>query len=78
MTVEGEPIISYKGGIDGFEATAVESDEKIDTTRYHPKFFVTDDICIGLQILDYTTIPMLASLIYLDHVTKIGILKPAL
>ncbi|GLT70050.1 hypothetical protein SLA2020_421510 [Shorea laevis] len=30
--VEGEPIISYKGGVDGFEATAVESDEKIDTT----------------------------------------------
>ncbi|RYR62648.1 hypothetical protein Ahy_A04g020354 isoform A [Arachis hypogaea] len=32
VTVEGEPIISYTGGIDGFEATAVESDEKIDTT----------------------------------------------
>ncbi|XP_060172190.1 subtilisin-like protease SBT2.5 [Lycium barbarum] len=33
VTVEGEPVISYKGGIDGFEATAVEeSDEKIDTT----------------------------------------------
>lgn len=32
VTVEGEPIISYKGGVDGFEATAVESDEKIDTT----------------------------------------------
>ena len=34
VTVEGEPIISYKGDIDGFEATAVESDEKIDTSRY--------------------------------------------
>jgi hypothetical protein len=34
VRVEGEPIISYKGGVDGFEATAVESDEKIDTTRY--------------------------------------------
>jgi len=32
--MEGEPIISYKGGDNGFEATAVESDEKIDTTRY--------------------------------------------
>ncbi|KAL2338678.1 hypothetical protein Fmac_013124 [Flemingia macrophylla] len=32
VTVEGEPIISYTGGIDGFEATAAESDEKIDTT----------------------------------------------
>ncbi|KAL5149471.1 Subtilisin-like protease SBT2.6 [Glycine soja] len=31
VTVEGEPIISYTGGIDGFEATAVESDEEIDT-----------------------------------------------
>lgn len=34
VTVEGEPIISYTGGIDEFEATAVESDEKIDTNRY--------------------------------------------
>lgn len=34
VTMEGEPIISYKGGDNGFEATAVESDEKIDTTRY--------------------------------------------
>lgn len=34
VTLEGEPVISYKGGVDGFEATAVESDEKIDTTRY--------------------------------------------
>ncbi|KAM5553710.1 subtilisin-like protease SBT2.5 [Rosa sericea] len=32
VTIEGEPIISYRGGVDGFEATAVESDEKIDTT----------------------------------------------
>ncbi|KAJ7955834.1 Subtilisin-like protease [Quillaja saponaria] len=31
-TVEGEPIISYRGGVHGFEATAVESDEKIETT----------------------------------------------
>ena len=33
VTVEGEPVISYKGGVDSFEATAVESDEKIDVTR---------------------------------------------
>ncbi|KAK6944602.1 Peptidase S8 propeptide/proteinase inhibitor I9 [Dillenia turbinata] len=32
VTVEGEPVISYRGGVNGFEATAVESDEKIDTT----------------------------------------------
>ncbi|XP_057467817.1 subtilisin-like protease SBT2.6 [Actinidia eriantha] len=32
VTVEGEPVISYTGGVDSFEATAVESDEKIDVT----------------------------------------------
>ncbi|XP_028774151.1 subtilisin-like protease SBT2.5 [Neltuma alba] len=32
VTIEGEPVISYTGGLDGFEAIAVESDEKIDTT----------------------------------------------
>ncbi|ESQ50535.1 hypothetical protein EUTSA_v10022560mg [Eutrema salsugineum] len=32
VTMEGDPIISYKGGENGFEATAVESDEKIDTS----------------------------------------------
>lgn len=36
VTVEGEPVISYRGGVDGFEATAVESDDddhKLDSTR---------------------------------------------
>lgn len=35
VTLEGEPVISYRGGVSGFEATAVESDsdEKIDVTR---------------------------------------------
>ncbi|KAH6798964.1 subtilisin-like serine protease 3 [Perilla frutescens var. frutescens] len=34
VTVEGEPVISYRGGTSGFEATAVDSDsdEKIDVT----------------------------------------------
>ncbi|XP_034699683.1 subtilisin-like protease SBT2.5 isoform X1 [Vitis riparia] len=32
VTVVGEPVISYKGGVPGFEATAVESDETIDVT----------------------------------------------
>ncbi|KAF7806661.1 subtilisin-like protease SBT2.5 [Senna tora] len=32
VTIDGEPVISYTGGVDGFEATSVESDEKIDTT----------------------------------------------
>ncbi|KAK9055277.1 hypothetical protein SSX86_026359 [Deinandra increscens subsp. villosa] len=30
VTIEGEPVISYKGGVSGFEAIAVESDEKLD------------------------------------------------
>lgn len=38
VTMEGDPIISYKGGENGFEATAVESDEKIDTSRYSDSF----------------------------------------
>ncbi|CAM8891846.1 unnamed protein product [Rhodiola kirilowii] len=28
--MEGEPVISYQGGLDGFEATAVDTDEKVD------------------------------------------------
>ncbi|KAK3033295.1 hypothetical protein RJ639_033226, partial [Escallonia herrerae] len=32
VTVEGEPVISYRGGVNGFEPTAVEADEEIDVT----------------------------------------------
>ncbi|KAI7739753.1 hypothetical protein M8C21_026535 [Ambrosia artemisiifolia] len=32
VTIEGEPVTSYRGGVSGFEATAVESDEKLDVT----------------------------------------------
>lgn len=39
VRVEGEPVISYKGGVDGFEATVVESDEKMDVNRYSVFFF---------------------------------------
>lgn len=39
VRVEGEPVISYKGGVDGFEATVVESDEKMDVNRYSGFFF---------------------------------------
>ena len=57
VTVEGEPIISYKGGIDGFEATAVESDEKIDTTRYLSKNFVSSEklLCMEFKIVVETS-----------------------
>lgn len=34
VTIEGEPVISYKGGVNGFEATALEDDEKLDVARY--------------------------------------------
>lgn len=34
MTIEGEPVVSYKGDVDGFAATADEFDEKIDVERY--------------------------------------------
>ncbi|XP_023757650.1 subtilisin-like protease SBT2.6 isoform X1 [Lactuca sativa] len=32
VTIEGEPVISYTGGVSGFEATAVEADETLDVT----------------------------------------------
>ncbi|KAK9099747.1 hypothetical protein Scep_023177 [Stephania cephalantha] len=32
VTVEGEPVVSYRGDLAGFEATATDSDEKIDVT----------------------------------------------
>ncbi|KAL4590065.1 hypothetical protein LXL04_002984 [Taraxacum kok-saghyz] len=32
VTIEGQPVISYTGGVSGFKATAVESDETLDVT----------------------------------------------
>ncbi|KDP27456.1 hypothetical protein JCGZ_19817 [Jatropha curcas] len=32
VTMEEEPVISYRGGVPGFKATAVDADEEIDTT----------------------------------------------
>ncbi|KAF6156834.1 hypothetical protein GIB67_002751 [Kingdonia uniflora] len=32
VTIEGEPVVSYTGGVEEFVATAAESDEKIDTS----------------------------------------------
>ncbi|GMJ07144.1 hypothetical protein like AT4G30020 [Hibiscus trionum] len=53
VTVEGEPIISYKGGENGFEATAVESDEKLDTkselvTSYASHLEKKHDLLLGM------------------------------
>ena len=33
VTLEEDPVVSYQGGVHGFEATASETDEKIDVTR---------------------------------------------
>ena len=35
VTIEGDPVISYRGDIDDFEATDVDSDsdQKLDVTR---------------------------------------------
>lgn len=31
VTMEGDPVISYQGGVEGFPATAVDLDEEMDT-----------------------------------------------
>lgn len=33
VTLEEDPVVSYRGGVLGFEATASETDEKVDVTR---------------------------------------------
>ena len=33
VTLEEEPVVTYRGGVHGFEATASETDEKVDVTR---------------------------------------------
>ncbi|KAA8522706.1 hypothetical protein F0562_009132 [Nyssa sinensis] len=65
VTVEGEPVISYKGGVDGFEATAVESDEKIDVTSelvtsYSHHLEKKHDMLLGL-LFDHGTYKKLYS-----------------
>ena len=34
VTMEGEPVVSYNGGIEGFSATASDLEEEMDITRY--------------------------------------------
>lgn len=31
--VEGEPVVSYNGGVDGFSATAIDITQEMDITR---------------------------------------------
>lgn len=33
VTVEGDPVVSYSGGIEGFSATAIDVMEEMDITR---------------------------------------------
>lgn len=53
VRVEGEPVISYRGGTNGFEATAVDSDEKIDVhselvTSYSRHLENKHDMLLGM------------------------------
>jgi hypothetical protein len=34
VTMEGDPVVSYRGGVEGFPATAVDLDDEMDVTRY--------------------------------------------
>jgi hypothetical protein len=33
VTMEGDPVVSYRGDVDGFPATAVDLDEEMDVSR---------------------------------------------
>ncbi|XP_047325090.1 subtilisin-like protease SBT2.6 [Impatiens glandulifera] len=59
VTVEGEPVISYRGGVDGFEATAVETDQQIDVhsetvTSYNRHLKNKHDMLLGMLFEDGT------------------------
>jgi hypothetical protein len=34
VTMEGDPVVSYRGGVEGFPGTAADLDEEMDITRY--------------------------------------------
>jgi len=34
VTMEGEPVVSYDGGIEGFSATSLDLSEEMHSTRY--------------------------------------------
>jgi hypothetical protein len=33
VTMEGDPVVIYRGGVEGFPATAVDLDEEMDVSR---------------------------------------------
>ncbi|XP_065849441.1 subtilisin-like protease SBT2.5 [Euphorbia lathyris] len=64
-TMEGEPVISYRGGIPGFEATAVDTDEKIETdselvTSYAEHLEKKHDMLLG-ELFEHGTYTKLYS-----------------
>ncbi|KAK4760169.1 hypothetical protein SAY87_023300 [Trapa incisa] len=65
VTIEGEPVISYTGGIEGLEATVVESHEKIDftsemVTSYAQHLEKKHDMLLGM-LFDHGTYEKLYS-----------------
>jgi hypothetical protein len=34
VTMEGDPVVSYRGGVEGFPATAMDLDDDMDVARY--------------------------------------------
>ncbi|KAF2309734.1 hypothetical protein GH714_004855 [Hevea brasiliensis] len=65
VTVDGEPVISYRGGVPGFDPIAVDTDEKIDTTSqlvtsYAQHLEEKHDMLLG-SLLDHGTYKKLYS-----------------
>lgn len=34
VTMEGEPVVNYNGGVEGFSATSLDLAEELDISRY--------------------------------------------
>jgi hypothetical protein len=60
VTIEGDPVISYRGDIDGFEATSVDSDsdQKLDVTRL--VVFLNDLMINDIPVVFFVTILLCA------------------
>jgi hypothetical protein len=53
VTMEGEPVVSYRGGVEGFPATAMDLDDELDVTRYASLLLMlfNSSLNIGLVIV---------------------------
>ena len=60
VTIEGDPVISYRGDIDDFEATNVDSDsdQKLDVTRL--VVFLNDLMINDIRVVFFVTILLCA------------------